>query len=125
MRTPIGSFLSSLAPVPTTRLGAVVIEGAIQQAGIPKDAVQEVYMGNVIQAGQKQAPARQATLYAGQSLPSVLPPNFSLIITLAYTCILDVGLPESVPCTTVNKVCASGMKSIMMAAQSLMCGHQV
>jgi acetyl-CoA C-acetyltransferase len=98
VRTPIGSFLSSLAPLPTTRLGAIVIEKAVEQAGISKDAVQEVYMGNVIQAGQKQAPARQATLFA--------------------------GLPESVPCTTVNKVCASGMKSIMMASQALMCGHQ-
>jgi acetyl-CoA C-acetyltransferase len=66
VRTPIGSFMGSLAPVPTTQLGSVVIKGAVEQAGIPKEAVQEVYMGNVIQAGEKQAPTRQAVLFAGR-----------------------------------------------------------
>lgn len=97
-RTPMGSFLGSLSTVPATKLGSIAIESAIQSAGIAKDDVKEVYMGNVLQAGQGQAPARQATLGA--------------------------GLPQSTPCTTINKVCASGMKSIMMASQSLMCGHQ-
>ena len=66
VRTPIGSFLSSLSPLPAPRLGAAAIKGAVEAAGIPKEEVQEVYMGNVIQAGQKQAPARQATLFAGK-----------------------------------------------------------
>uniref|UniRef100_A0A6J0UHU2 acetyl-CoA C-acetyltransferase n=1 Tax=Pogona vitticeps TaxID=103695 RepID=A0A6J0UHU2_9SAUR len=98
VRTPIGSFQGSLFSHPATKLGSFAIKGAIERAGIPAQEVKEVYMGNVIQAGQGQAPARQATLGA--------------------------GLPVSTPCTTVNKVCASGMKSIMMAAQSLMCGNQ-
>lgn len=97
-RTPIGSFLGSLASQPATKLGTIAIQGAIEKAGIPKEEVKEVYMGNVIQGGEGQAPTRQATLGA--------------------------GLPISTPCTTVNKVCASGMKAIMMASQSLMCGHQ-
>ncbi|XP_072018802.1 acetyl-CoA acetyltransferase, mitochondrial-like isoform X2 [Amphiura filiformis] len=98
VRTPIGSFRGTLAPMTATRLGAIAIEAAVDKAGIQKEDVQEVYMGNVLQAGQGQAPSRQAALGA--------------------------GLPLSTPCTTVNKVCASGMKSIMLAAQSLMCGHQ-
>ncbi|XP_020658800.3 acetyl-CoA acetyltransferase, mitochondrial [Pogona vitticeps] len=98
VRTPIGSFQGSLFSHPATKLGSFAIKGAVERAGIPAQEVKEVYMGNVIQAGQGQAPARQATLGA--------------------------GLPVSTPCTTVNKVCASGMKSIMMAAQSLMCGNQ-
>jgi len=98
VRTPIGSFLSSLSDVPAPQLGATAIKAAVEQAGVAPDAVQEVYMGNVCQAASGQAPTRQATLFA--------------------------GLAQSTPCTTVNKVCASGMKSVMMAAQSLMCGHQ-
>ncbi|XP_064433570.1 acetyl-CoA acetyltransferase, mitochondrial isoform X1 [Mirounga angustirostris] len=97
-RTPIGSFLGSLASLPATKLGSIAIQGAVEKAGIPKEEVKEVYMGNVLQGGEGQAPARQAALGA--------------------------GLPVSTPCTTVNKVCASGMKAIMMASQSLMCGHQ-
>ncbi|XP_042147890.1 acetyl-CoA acetyltransferase A, mitochondrial isoform X1 [Ixodes scapularis] len=97
-RTPIGSFRSSLAAVPATRLGSVAIKGAIERAGISADDVQEVFMGNVISAAGGQAPARQAALGAGVS--------------------------QSTPCTTINKVCASGMKAIMLAAQSLMCGAQ-
>lgn len=98
VRTPIGSFRGSLASVSATKLGAAAIKGCLEKANIPADRVQEVYMGNVVQGGVGQAPARQATLYA--------------------------GLPKETLCTTVNKVCASGMKAIMMAAQSLMCGHQ-
>ncbi|XP_077915180.1 acetyl-CoA acetyltransferase, mitochondrial isoform X2 [Halichoerus grypus] len=97
-RTPIGSFLGSLSSLPATKLGSIAIQGAVEKAGIPKEEVKEVYMGNVLQGGEGQAPARQAALGA--------------------------GLPVSTPCTTVNKVCASGMKAIMMASQSLMCGHQ-
>eukprot|EP00057_Strongylocentrotus_purpuratus_P012371 XP_011666845.1 PREDICTED: acetyl-CoA acetyltransferase, mitochondrial [Strongylocentrotus purpuratus] len=98
VRTPIGSFRGSLASLPAHRMGSMVIQAAIEKAGITPEDVNEVYMGNVLQAGQGQAPTRQAALGA--------------------------GLPLGTPCTTVNKVCASGMKSIMMAAQSLMCGHQ-
>uniref|UniRef100_A0A7M4F911 acetyl-CoA C-acetyltransferase n=1 Tax=Crocodylus porosus TaxID=8502 RepID=A0A7M4F911_CROPO len=98
VRTPIGSFQGSLSSVPATKLGSVAIKGAIERAGIPLEEVKEVYMGNVLQAGQGQAPARQA--------------------------VLGAGLAISTPTTTINKVCASGMKSIMMAAQSLMCGNQ-
>uniref|UniRef100_A0A8C7VZ24 acetyl-CoA C-acetyltransferase n=1 Tax=Oncorhynchus mykiss TaxID=8022 RepID=A0A8C7VZ24_ONCMY len=98
VRTPMGSFRGSLAAVPATKLGSIAIKGAIEKAGIPVEEVKEVYMGNVLQAGEGQAPTRQALLGAGLSL--------------------------STPATTINKVCASGMKSIMLAAQSLMCGHQ-
>ncbi|KAF5902384.1 acetyl-CoA acetyltransferase, mitochondrial, partial [Clarias magur] len=97
-RTPMGSFKGSLSALPATKLGSIAIKGAIEQAGIPLEEVKEVYMGNVLQAGEGQAPTRQA--------------------------LLGAGLPLSTPATTINKVCASGMKSIMMAAQSLMCGHQ-
>ncbi|KAM4046039.1 acetyl-CoA acetyltransferase, mitochondrial [Anomaloglossus baeobatrachus] len=98
VRTPIGSFQGSLASFPATKLGSVAIKAAVERAGIPAEEVNEVYMGNVLQAGQGQAPTRQAALGA--------------------------GLQISTPTTTVNKVCASGMKSVMLAAQSLMCGHQ-
>ncbi|KAI8791777.1 acetyl-CoA acetyltransferase mitochondrial [Biomphalaria glabrata] len=98
VRTPIGSFLGSLSAVPATKLGSVAISAAVKKAGIAPDAVNEVYMGNVLQGRQGQAPSRQATLGA--------------------------GLPISTPTTTINKVCASGMKAIMLASQSLMCGHQ-
>jgi acetyl-CoA C-acetyltransferase len=98
VRTPIGSFRSSLASVPAPQLGAVAIKAAVERAGIKPETVQEVYMGNVCQAFLGQAPSRQATLGA--------------------------GLPTSTPTTTVNKVCASGLKSVMLAAQSLMCDHQ-
>ena len=96
VRTPMGSFLGSLSTVSATKLGAVAIEGAIERAGINKSVVDEVFMGNVLQANLGQAPARQAALGA--------------------------GLSENVPCTTVNKVCASGMKSIALAAQSIITG---
>lgn len=98
VRTPIGSFQGSLSSLPATKLGTIAIKAAVERAGIPAEEVNEVYMGNVLQAGQGQAPTRQAALGA--------------------------GLHISTPTTTVNKVCASGMKSIMFAAQSLMCGHQ-
>lgn len=98
VRTPIGSFLSSLSELSAPRLGSVAIKEAINRAGIDGAAVDEVYMGNVCQADEGQAPCRQATLGA--------------------------GLPITTPTTTINKVCASGMKSVMLASQSLMCGHQ-
>ncbi|XP_069747387.1 acetyl-CoA acetyltransferase, mitochondrial [Narcine bancroftii] len=97
-RTPIGSFRGCLSSLTAAQLGSISIKAAIERAGIPPEEVKEVYMGNVIQAGEGQAPARQSALGA--------------------------GLPVCTPATTVNKVCASGMKSIMLAAQSLMCGHQ-
>jgi len=95
-RTPIGSFMGSLSGIPAPELGAKAIKGALDKAGIDPALVQEVLMGNVIQAGTGQAPARQAAIYA--------------------------GIPDSVPCTTVNKVCASGMKAIMQGAQSIALG---
>ncbi len=95
-RTPIGSFMGSLSSLSATQLGSVAIRGAIDKINLDPSSVQEVYMGNVVQAGVGQAPARQAALGA--------------------------GLSDSVPCTTVNKVCASGMKAIMMAAQSIALG---
>lgn len=96
VRTPLGSFGGVFADVKVTRLGAAAIQGAIERAGIRPEQVDEVFMGNVVSANAGQAPARQAALYA--------------------------GVPNSVPCTTVNKVCASGAKSIMLAAQSIMLG---
>ena len=96
VRTPIGSFGGSLSGVSATRLGATAIKGALEKAGIPDDQVNEVIMGNVVSANLGQAPARQAARFA--------------------------GLPDNVPCTTVNKVCASGMKAITFGAQSIMLG---
>lgn len=96
-RTPIGSFLGSLSTVEATDLGAVAIKGALNKINLKPELVQEVLMGNVVQAGVGQAPARQAALKA--------------------------GIPDTVPCTTVNKVCASGMKAVMQGAQSIMLGQ--
>ena len=96
VRTPIGAFLGGLSSVPATQLGATAIKGALEKASLDPSLVNEVFMGNVLQAGVGQAPARQAALGA--------------------------GLPNSVPCTTVNKVCASGMKAIMLGAQSILAG---
>ena len=96
VRTPIGSFGGALKDVPATKLGATAIRSAIEKAGIQPDQVEEVLMGCVLQANLGQAPARQAAKYA--------------------------GLPDKVICTTVNKVCASGMKAIAQAAQSIMLG---
>src|SRR5476651_2508671 len=95
-RTPIGSFGGSLATISTTQLGAQVIKSAVEKAGLRPDQVQEVYMGNVMSANLGQAPATQAAIFA--------------------------GLPY-LPATTVNKVCASGMKAIMLAAQSIAIGQ--
>ena len=97
-RTPMGSFLGSLSSVPATKLGSVAIRGALDKINIDPQIVQEVYMGNALQAGEGQAPARQAALGA--------------------------GLSNEVPSTTVNKVCASGMKSVMLAATSIKSGDQ-
>lgn len=96
VRTPIGSFLGSLSSVPATQLGAVAIKGALEKIGLDSAEVQEVLMGNVLQAGEGQAPARQAAMSA--------------------------GIPNTVPCTTINKVCASGMKAVMIAAQAIKAG---
>ncbi|KAI6654512.1 Acetyl-CoA acetyltransferase, mitochondrial-like [Oopsacas minuta] len=98
VRTPIGTFRSSLSPMSASELGAIAISSAVEKAGIHKDRVQEVYMGNVLSAGMGQAPARQAVLFAGMS--------------------------HSTECTTVNKVCASGLKSVMLASQSLALGDR-
>ena len=95
-RTPIGSFMGSLSTVEAPKLGAAAIKGALKKANISADVVDEVFMGNVLQANVGQAPARQAAIFA--------------------------GLDQSVPCTTVNKVCASGMKAIMLGAQTIMAG---
>jgi len=96
VRTPMGSFGGALSTVPATQLGATAIKGAIDKSGISADIVDEVFMGNVLQANLGQAPARQAAVFS--------------------------GLSNSVPCTTVNKVCASGMKALSLAAQSILCG---
>ena len=96
VRTPIGSFGGSLSSVSATKLGATAIKGAIEKAGVSAKDINEVFMGNVLQANLGQAPARQAALFAGVS--------------------------NDVPCTTVNKVCASGMKAISLAAQSIIAG---
>jgi acetyl-CoA C-acetyltransferase len=96
VRTPIGSFGGALKDIPATKLGAFVIKAAVERAGIKPSDIQEVYMGCVLQANLGQAPARQAAIFA--------------------------GLPENVCCTTVNKVCASGMKAIVNGAQSILLG---
>lgn len=96
VRTPIGSFLGGLSSVTAPKLGATAIKGAMDKINLDPTVVDEVIMGNVVQAGTGQAPARQAAIYA--------------------------GIPDSVPCTTVNKVCASGMKAVMQAAQAIRLG---
>ncbi|SCY89635.1 acetyl-CoA C-acyltransferase [Flavobacterium caeni] len=96
VRTPIGSFMGALSTVPAPKLGAAAIKGALDKINLDPKLVDEVLMGNVVQAGVGQAPARQAALFA--------------------------GLPESVVTTTVNKVCASGMKAVMQGAQAIMLG---
>ena len=95
-RTPIGSFLGALSTIPAPKLGAIAIKGALDKINLDPKLVDEVLMGNVVQAGTGQAPARQAAIYA--------------------------GIPNNVPATTVNKVCASGMKTVMQAAQSIALG---
>jgi acetyl-CoA C-acetyltransferase len=95
-RTQIGSFMGSLSSIPAPKLGAIAIKGALEKINLDANLVDEVFMGNVVSAGLGQAPARQAAIHA--------------------------GIPDSVPCTTVNKVCASGMKAIMLAAQTIALG---
>ncbi len=95
-RTPIGSFNGSLSKIPAPKLGSIAIKGALGKINLKPELVDEVYMGNVLQAGEGQAPARQASIYA--------------------------GIPNTVPATTVNKVCASGMKAVSMAAQAIKAG---
>ena len=96
VRTPIGSFMGALSSVPAPQLGAIAIKGALNKINLDPALVNEVYMGNVVQSGVGQAPARQAAIFA--------------------------GLSNEVACTTINKVCASGMKSVMLGAQAIMCG---
>ena len=96
VRTPMGSFGGSLSTVSATKLGSVAIKGAIDKSSLSVNDIQEVFMGNVLQANLGQAPARQAAMYA--------------------------GLSKDVPCTTINKVCSSGMKSVMLAAQTIKSG---
>ena len=87
VRTPIGSFMGGLSTIPAPKLGAIAIKGALKKINLDPTLVDEVIMGNVVQAGTGQAPARQAAIFA--------------------------GIPNTVPCTTINKVCASGMKAVM------------
>lgn len=95
VRTPVGNFMASLSSLPATRLGAIAIEEAVRRANIEKGMVDEVIMGNVLTGGEGQAPARQAARFA--------------------------GLPDEVCALTINKVCGSGLKSVMLAAQAIMC----
>ena len=95
-RTPIGSFMGSLSKISAPKLGAIAIKGALDKINLNPELIDEVFMGNVVSAGVGQAPARQAAIFA--------------------------GIPDTVPCTTINKVCASGMKSVMLAAQSISLG---
>ncbi len=95
-RTPIGSFLGALSTIPAPKLGAIAIKGALDKINLNPELVDEVLMGHVVQSGTGQAPARQAALFA--------------------------GIPNTIPCTALNKVCASGMKAVMQAAQSIALG---
>src|SRR2546428_13976321 len=95
-RTPIGKYLGGLSSLPGPRLGALVIREAMRRAGVPDSAVDEVIMGNVLQGGEGQAPARQAAIHA--------------------------GLPGTIPAMTINKVCGSGLKAVMLAAQAIKAG---
>src|SRR6266513_6259100 len=97
-RTPIGKYLGGLSPLTGPRLGALVIREAMVRAGLPDTAVDEVIMGNVLQGGEGQAPARQAAIHA--------------------------GLPGTIPAMTINKVCGSGLKAVMLAAQAIKAGDE-
>ena len=97
VRTPIGSFMGGLSTIPAPELGAIAIKGALDSINLDANLIDEVFMGQVVQAGSGQAPARQAARFA--------------------------GLPDTVACTTVNKVCASGLKAVMLAAQAISCGN--
>ncbi|MCH7780274.1 MAG: acetyl-CoA C-acyltransferase, partial [Acidobacteria bacterium] len=96
VRTPIGRFQGTLAAIPATQLGSIVVAAAVERAGLKPEQVDEVIMGNVVGAGLGQNPARQAALGA--------------------------GLPDSIPALTVNKVCGSGLKAVVLAAQAIKCG---
>lgn len=96
VRTPIGGFMGGLSTISATELGSIAIKGALEKSNLPVNSIDEVFMGNVLQAGLGQAPARQAALGA--------------------------GLGQNVPCSTINKVCASGMKAIMLGAQTILAG---
>src|SRR2546427_7749584 len=98
VRTPVGKFLGGLSPLPATRLGALVIKEAVRRAGVDAAAIDEVIMGNVLQGGEGQAPARQAAIHA--------------------------GLPGTIPAMTINKVCGSGLKAVMLAAQAIKAGDE-
>jgi acetyl-CoA C-acetyltransferase len=98
VRTPIGRYLGGLAPLPAPRLGALVIREAVRRAGVDPGAVEEVIMGNVLQGGVGQAPARQAAIHA--------------------------GLPGTIPALTINKICGSGLKAVMLAAQAIRAGDE-
>ena len=98
VRTPIGRYLGGLAPLPAPRLGALAIREAVRRAGVDPGAVDEVIMGNVLQGGVGQAPARQAAIHA--------------------------GLPGTIPALTINKVCGSGLKAVMLAAQAIRAGDE-
>lgn len=98
VRTPMGSFMGSLSTVPATKLGSTAVKGALEKINLDPNLVQEIYMGNVLQAGEGQAPARQVAM--------------------------EAGLSEHTPSTTINKVCASGMKAVSMAAQAIKAGDQ-
>jgi len=95
-RTPVGAFQGSLADIPAPRLGAIVLKSILEETGIDKDIIDEVIMGNVISAGLGQAPSRQAAIYA--------------------------GLPNNVECLTINKMCGSGLKAVMLGIQAIQCG---
>src|SRR5690349_3512448 len=97
-RTPIGRYLGGLSPLPAPRLGALVIREAVRRAGVEPGAVEEVILGNVVQGGEGQAPARQAAIHA--------------------------GLPGTIPALTINKVCGSGLKAVMLAAQAIKAGDE-
>ena len=96
-RTPIGSFGGSLSTISAPKLGAVAIKGAIDKIKLPLDAIDQVIMGNVLSAGLGQAPARQASIYA--------------------------GLPKTIEALTINKMCGSGLKALMLAQESISCGN--
>ncbi|HKE91816.1 MAG TPA: beta-ketoacyl synthase N-terminal-like domain-containing protein, partial [Gemmatimonadales bacterium] len=95
-RTPIGRFLGGLSPLPAPKLGALIVREAVRRAGVGDETVDEVILGNVLQGGEGQAPARQAAIHA--------------------------GLPGTIPSLTVNKVCGSGLKAVMLAAQAVKAG---
>ena len=127
-RTPVGTMQGGLASLSAPKLGAIALKAAIERAGIQPGDVEELYLGNVVSANLGQAPARQALIAAGSVPFLLLFASFFILLLGSLLTLIHLhttqGIPNTTECTTINKVCASGMKTITLAAKSIMLGHR-